>query len=139
MIKHKATKHIFRFLCGGLLYFIVEVIWRALMNHWAASFLMAPMAGIVCVVVLALYDKKVPLILNSLVGAIVITLLELIVGSIALFGFGRRFWHYSRINWHGIIALDWFFKWWGLCFAVLFAWWLLDRYLKRRSCNGKNV
>ncbi|MBR7111327.1 MAG: hypothetical protein IKC75_00145 [Clostridia bacterium] len=139
MIKHKATKHILRFLCGGILYFFVEVIWRTIMNHWAASFLMAPMAGIVCVVVLGLYDKKVPVILNSLVGAAVITLLELIVGSIALFGFGRRFWHYSRINWHGIIALDWFFKWWGLCLGFLIAWGLLDYFLKRRKQNGKDA
>ncbi|MBR2464190.1 MAG: hypothetical protein IKB41_02010 [Clostridia bacterium] len=133
-------KHILRFLCGGILYFIVEVVWRIFMRHGEASFLMAPMAGIVCVTVMWLYDKKVPIILGSLVGAIVTTTLELIVGSIALFGFGHRFWHYGRINWHGIIALDWFFKWWGVCFGVLFARWLLALYLKRRrQSNGKNV
>ena len=133
-------KHILRFLCGGILYFIVEVVWRIFMEHGEASFLMAPMAGIVCVTVMWLYDKKVPIILGSLVGAIVTTTLELIVGSIALFGFGHRFWHYGRINWHGIIALDWFFKWWGVCFGVLFARWLLALYLKRRrQSNGKNV
>ncbi|MBR2312821.1 MAG: hypothetical protein IKA46_06000 [Clostridia bacterium] len=133
-------KHILRFLCGGILYFIVEVVWRIFMEHGEASFLMAPMAGIVCVTVMWLYDKKVPIILGSLVGAIVTTILELIVGSIALFGFGHRFWHYGRINWNGIIALDWFFKWWGVCFGVLFARWLLALYLKRRrQSNGKNV
>ena len=132
-------KHILRFLLGGALYFIVEVVWRVLMGHGKASFLMAPMAGIVCVTVMALYDKKVPIILSSLVGAVVITLLELIVGSIAVFGFGVRLWYYGRISWHGIIALDWFFKWWGVCFSVLFARWLLDLYFKRRKQNGKDV
>ena len=123
-------KHILRFLCGGILYFIVEVVWRIFMRHGEASFLMAPMAGIVCVTVMWLYDKKVPIILGSLVGATVTTTLELIVGSIALFGFGHRFWHYGRIN----------FKWWGVCFGVLFARWLLALYLKRRrQSNGKNV
>ena len=138
-MKHWAVKHGLRFLCGGVLYFFVEVVWRILMGHGEASFLMAPMAGIVCVTVMALYDKKVPIILSSLVGAAVTTLLELIVGSIALFGFNHRFWHYGRINWHGIIALDWFFKWWGVCFGVLFARWLFDLYFKRRNKNEKNV
>ena len=135
-------KHVLRFACGGVLYFIVEVVWRILMGHGEASFLMAPMAGIVCVVVMALYDKRVPIVLGSLAGAIVITLLELLVGSVALFGFGRRFWYYGRINWHGIIALDWFFKWWGVCFGVLFARWLLELYLKwrkQKENDGKAV
>ncbi len=135
-------KHVLRFACGGVLYFFVEVIWRIFMNHGEASFLMAPMAGIVCVTVMALYDKKLPIILGSLVGAVVTTLLELIVGSIALYGFNRRFWYYGRINWNGIIALDWFFKWWAICFGVLLARWLLELYLKRRKQkdnNGKAV
>ncbi|MBE6605229.1 MAG: hypothetical protein E7639_05965 [Ruminococcaceae bacterium] len=125
-------KHLLRFLMGGLAYFAVEVVWRILMQHGKASFLMVPMGGIVCVVVFLLYDKRVPLLLCSLAGAVTTTLLELAVGSVALFGFGRRFWHYGRINWHGIIALDWFFKWWGLCLGVVVAWRLLEIYLKKR-------
>ena len=132
-------KHILRFFVGGRAYFVVEVVWRIFMHHGTASFLMAPMGGLVCVTVMALYDKRVPLILGGLVGAVVTTLLELIVGSIALFVFGHRFWHYGRISWHGIIALDWFFKWWGVCFAVLVARRLLELYLKRRTKHGKNA
>ena len=134
-------KHILRFVCGGILYLFVEVVWRIFMKHGDASFLMAPMAGIVCVTVMALYDKKVHIVLGSFVGAVVTTLLELIVGSIALFGFGKRFWQYGRITWNGIISVDWFFKWWGICFGVLFARWLLDLYLKKRKekRNGKTV
>lgn len=132
-------KHVLRFFAGGLAYFVVEVVWRIFMKHGEASFLMAPMGGLVCVTVMALYDKRVPMILGGLVGAVVTTLLELIVGSIALFGFGHRFWHYGRINWNGIIALDWFFKWWGVCFAVLVARRLLELYLKRRREHGKNA
>ena len=125
-------KHLLRFLIGGLAYFAVEVVWRICMGHGEASFLMAPMGGIVCVVVFLLYDKRVPLLLTSLAGAVCITLLELIVGSIAWFGYGVRFWHYGRITWHGIIALDWFFKWWGLCLGVAVAWRVLEIYLKKR-------
>ncbi len=132
-------KHVLRFLVGGLAYFVVEVVWRVFMNHGKASFLMAPMGGLVCVTVMALYDRRVPMILGGFVGAVVTTLLELIVGSVALFGFGHRFWHYGRINWNGIIALDWFFKWWGVCLAVLVLRRLLELYLKRRTEHGKNA
>ncbi|MBQ9801692.1 MAG: hypothetical protein IJW51_01295 [Clostridia bacterium] len=131
-------KHILRFCVGGLAYFLVEVVWRICMNHGEASFLMAPMGGLVCVVVMWLYDKRVNLVLGGLIGAVVTTLLELIVGSVALFGFNRRFWHYGRINWNGIIAFDWFFKWWGICLGVLVARWLLDLYLKKRKERAKH-
>ena len=126
-------KHLLRFLLGGLAYFAVEVVWRICMQHGEASFLMAPMGGIVCVAVFWLYDKRVPLLMTSLAGAVITTLLELIVGSIALFCFDRRFWYYGRINWQGIISLDWFFKLWGLFLGVVVAWRLLQSYLKRRK------
>ena len=128
-------KHLLRFTIGGVAYFIVEIVWRILMGHGEASFLMAPMAGIVSLVLFALEDRRVNILLSSGVGAVTTTLLELIVGSIALFGFGKRFWHYSRINWQGIIALDWFFKWWGVCLGVLVAKRLLFYFLKKRKGN----
>ena len=128
-------KHLLRFTIGGVAYFIVEIVWRILMGHGEASFLMAPMAGIVALVLFALEDRRVNILLSSGVGAVTTTLLELIVGSIALFGFGKRFWHYSRINWQGIIALDWFFKWWGVCLGVLVAKRLLFYFLKKRKGN----
>lgn len=131
-------KHLLRFTIGGVAYFIVEIVWRILMGHGEASFLMAPMAGVVALVLFALEDRRVNILLSSGIGAVTTTLLELIVGSIALFGFGKRFWHYSRINWQGIIALDWFFKWWGVCLGVLVAKRLLFYCLKmRKKKQGK--
>ena len=134
-------KHLLRFGVGGVLYFFVEVVWRIFMKHGTASFLMVPMAGVVAVVVFLLEDKRVPALLSSLVGATVTTLLELIVGSIALFGFGRRFWHYGRINWNGIIALDWFFKWWGVCLGALVLYRLGAYVIRKRGGwkSGSNV
>ncbi len=131
-------KHLLRFSIVGIAYFIVEVVWRILMGHGEASFLMAPMAGIVAIVVFFLEDRRVNILISSGIGAVTTTLLELIVGSIALFGFGVRFWCYGRINWHGIIALDWFFKWWGLCLGVLVAKRLLEYFIKKRKEKKRN-
>lgn len=133
-------KHLYRFLGGGVIYLLIEIVWRYFMGHSAASPLMAPMGGTVCLVLLLLDDKKWFPLLSSLVGAVTVTLLELIVGSVALFGFGVRFWHYGRITWKGIIALDWFFIWWGLCLGAVLARRLLQYFLrKRRGKNGKAV
>ena len=129
-------KHGLRFLIGGLLYLLIELVWRYFMNHGTPSLLMAPMGGAVAVVLLFLEDRRTPLFLSSFLGAVTVTLLELIVGSIALFGFGKRFWLYGRINWQGIIALDWFFKWWGVCLAVLMAKRLFFYWLKKRKEGG---
>ena len=133
-------KHLYRFLGGGLAYLLVEIVWRYLMGHGEASFLMAPMGGTVCVVLFLLDDKKWFPLLSSLAGAVTVTLLELVVGSIAVFRFGVRLWHYGRITWQGIIALDWFFIWWGLCLGVVVLRRLLGYFLKRwREKNGKAV
>ena len=133
-------KHLYRFLGGGLAYVLIEVVWRLLMGHGQASLLMVPMGGIVAVVLFFLEDRKWNPFFSSLAGAETVMILELIVGSIALFGFGKRFWEYSRINWHGIIAFDWFFIWWGLCLAVVLSRRLLLYLIrKRREKHGKAV
>jgi uncharacterized membrane protein len=128
-----SVKHLLRFSVVGIVYFFVEVVWRIWMGHGEASFLMAPMAGVVALVVFALEDRRLNVILTSCIGAVTITTLELIVGSIALFGFGVRFWHYGRINLNGFIALDWSFIWWGLCFALILARRILTHYLADRK------
>lgn len=131
-------KHLYRFVGGGLAYLLVEIIWRYVMGHGEASLLMAPMGGTVAVVIFLFDDKKWFPLLSALAGAVTTTLLELLVGSIAVFHFGVRLWHYGRINWQGIIALDWFFIWWGLCLGVVLARRLIQYFLKkRRETNGK--
>ena len=125
-------KHLLRFLAGGAVYFIIEIVWRYFMDHGTASPLMILMGGTVFAVVMLLEDKKLHILLGSFIGAVTAVSLELLIGSILLFGFQTRYWHYGRINFKGIIALDWSFIWWGLCFALILLRRLLERYLARR-------
>ncbi|MBQ3063725.1 MAG: hypothetical protein IJC99_02845, partial [Clostridia bacterium] len=78
-------KHLYRFVGGGLAYLLVEIIWRYVMGHGEASLLMAPMGGTVAVVIFLFDDKKWFPLLSALAGAVTTTLLELLVGSIAVF------------------------------------------------------
>ena len=111
----------------------MELIFRDLMGHVDVSFVIVPMAGIVYVVLMALEDRKWHPLLSSFYGALTITMLELIVGSIALWGFGHRFWRYGRLTFYGIIALDWAFIWWGICLVVVSAHRLIYIWLKKRK------
>lgn len=126
-------KHLLRFLIGGGLYYVVEVVWRYFMNHGKASPLMIFMGGTVFAVVMLVEDKKLPILLGSLLGALTAVSLELLLGAWLYYGFGIRLWHYGRINLNGFIALDWSFIWWGLCFALILARRILTHYLADRK------
>ena len=131
-------KHLIRFLGGGLTYFVVEIVWRYFMRHGTASPLMILMGGTVFTVVMLVEDKKLHILLGSFIGAVTAVSMELLIGSVLLYGYGIRLWHYGRINFNGIIALDWSFIWWGLCFGLILARRLLTRYFTNRKGKGKN-
>ena len=132
-------KHLIRFVCGGVGYYLIEVVWRYFMNHGTPSLLMIPMGGLVCVVLFLVEDKKLPILLGSFLGAVTTVLSELAIGSILLFGFNKRYWHYGRINFHGIIALDWSFIWWGVCFAFILLMRLFKKLWAWRKTRGESA
>lgn len=126
-------KHLLRFLVGGGVYYLVEIVWRFFMKHGTASPLMILMGGTVFTVVMLVEDKKLHILLGSFIGGATAVLMELLIGSILVYGYGIRLWHYGRINFNGIIALDWSFIWWGLCMGLILARRWLTRYFANRK------
>ena len=126
-------KHLMRFLIGGGVYYVIEIVWRYFMRHGKASPLMIFMGGTVFAVVMLLEDKELHILLGSFLGALCAVSLELALGALLYYGFGIRLWHYGRINLNGFIALDWSFIWWGLCFALILARRIAERYLDIRK------
>ena len=116
------------FLCGGVLYFIIEIIWRTAVGHRSAHPIVILMAGIVCALVCLLDDWNVNIVLNSFVGGIFATALELVIGLASLYLFNERLWHYGGITFKGIISLKWSFLWVGLCFACVVAKRILQKW-----------
>ena len=110
-----------RFFISGILYYIIEIIWRAAVNHRPAHPIMIAVAGTVVAVIFYLDDKKLNIFLNSFIGALVATLCELIIGTISLDVFGERLWNYGILSYRGIISLIWSLLWVLLCFAGIFA------------------
>jgi len=129
-------KHLYRFAAGGLAYLLIEFVWRILMRHGDPAWVIIPMAGLVCMTVLALEDRRVNPLLSFFVGAVLTIALELAVGAICYYCFdGLRFWYYGRINFKGFIALDWFFIWWGVCLGLVLVCRLARKWLRARRAR----
>ena len=67
--------------------------------------------------------NKAPLLMKCLLGAIIITAIELLFGYIFNIKYGMKVWDYSNqpLNLFGQICLPFSLLWFGLCF-VLFKW-----------------
>ena len=91
----KLLYHIPVFMIGGLLYMLVEILWRG-HTHWTMFLL-----GGGCFVLIGLLDEwliyKPPLIVQMLMGAVIITALELVVGLIVNVWLGWNVWDYSTV------------------------------------------
>ena len=108
----KAVENLILFLFGGALYSMIEVLSRGF-THWSMT-----VTGGLCLVIMYRHfttHPHDPLLLKCLFGAIVITLLEFIVGCIVNLWLGWNVWDYSDLmfNLFGQICLPfsilWFF------------------------------
>lgn len=118
-----------RFLIGGTLYYLAEVIWRMLVNHRAAHPIMIVIAGIIVSIIFYLDDKKVNIFINSIIGGSITTIFELVVGMISLMVFNERLWQYSGITYKGVISLKWSLFWILLCFLCI----LTKRFFNKKK------
>lgn len=107
------------FLLGGVVYGLCEMLWRGY-THWTMVLL-----GGICFLGLYLGQKKfgeLPLIMRCFAGAVFITSLELVTGSVVNIALGMRVWDYSSMpfNFMGQICPQFFCLWVVLCFPALF-------------------
>lgn len=129
--KQLIRKHLTLAMTGGLLYILVETVWRGY-SHWTMFVL-----GGLCFWALGLINEvlswETPLWKQVLLGASVITCLEFLTGCIVNLWFGWDVWDYSGmpgnvlgqicpqycvlwlpVSLAGIVLDDWLrFWWWG--------------------------
>ena len=126
-------KYIFLFLVGGLVYYLIEIMYRGY-SHWTMILL-----GGICFIALGNINNvlswKTPLITQSLIGAVIITALEYITGLIVNVKLGWNIWDYSNIplNIQGQICLPFFMLW--IFVAALGI--VIDDYLRYWLFNEK--
>ena len=102
----------FLFLIGGVLYYLIEVLWRGY-SHWSMFIL-----GGICFVIMGLLNEykfswKDSLLKQSIISACIITVFEFFTGCIVNLWFGWHVWDYSELpcNLLGQICLYFFFVW----------------------------
>lgn len=116
------------FLMGGMIYFAIEVAYKG-DSHWSmfvtggAAFLL--IGGINCY-----FDRNMPLVLQMLCSAAIITLLEFISGVIVNIWLNLKVWDYSGIplNFMGQICPRFFAIWFFVSLAGIF----LDDFFRYR-------
>lgn len=125
------NKKLTLFTVGGSLYFIIEFLYKSLISgsriHWSMFLL-----GGFCFVLIGEINEIIPwemsIIKQGIIGAIIITCLELIFGIILNIILKLNIWDYSNVplNFLGQICLPFSIAWFGLSLIAIF----LDDYLR---------
>ncbi len=119
-------KHLTLASTGGLLYVVLELIWRG-RSHWTMFVL-----GGICFVALGLINEvlswEMPLWGQVLIGACIVTVLEFLTGCIVNLWLGWQVWDYSNLpgNVLGQICLQYFALWLPVSLAGI----ILDDWLR---------
>ena len=123
------NKYLFLFGVGGLLYILIELIWRG-RSHWTMFLL-----GGICFVFLGLINEvipwQMPLWQQILIGAVGIMTLEFLTGCIVNLWLGWGVWDYSGIpgNLLGQICPQYFVLWLPVSLAGI----VLDDWIRYRT------
>lgn len=119
-------KNLFLFIVGGILYYLIEIIWRG-HSHFSMFFV-----GGLCFVLIGKINEYIswetPVYIQSILGSIIITTIEFISGCILNIWLGLDVWDYSNIpfNLLGQICLPFSVLWIFISFAAI----LLDDYIR---------
>lgn len=119
-------KHAVLALCGGCVYFLIEMAWRG-HSHWTMAVL-----GGVCFVLIGDVNEfipwNMPLILQGAIGSGIVTALELVAGIILNLWLGLGIWDYSNMpfNLLGQICLPFTLLWVALSIVAV----VLDDWLR---------
>ena len=104
-------KEMFLAVTGGLLYVILELVWRG-HSHWSMFVL-----GGLCFALIGLINELIPWCMplwkQALIGTAIITALEFLVGCIVNLGLGWHVWDYSGmpLNLLGQICVPYILLW----------------------------
>ena len=126
VIQMKSLKIPTLFVTGGILYVLLEIIWRS-HSHWTMFFL-----GGLCFVCLGLINEiipwEMPLWKQVLIGACIVTALEFITGIIVNLTFHWNVWDYSVMpgNILGQICPQYFILWFPVSLMAI----VLDDWLR---------
>lgn len=119
-------KYLILFSIGAGIYYSIEIAWDGT-SHWTMGAL-----GGICFIVIGLINEvlswKTPLWIQSILGSVVITVLEFIMGCTLNLWMGLGIWDYSQVPFNicGQICLPFSLIWCGIAILAI----VLDDYLR---------
>lgn len=124
--KRTKGKHLILAIIGGLVYILLETLWRG-HSHWTMFLL-----GGTCFLAIGLINEVIPwgmpLWKQALIGACLVTILEFLTGCIVNLWLGWNVWDYSNLqgNILGQICPQYFLLWLPVSLAGI----VLDDWLR---------
>ncbi len=111
-------KYLFLFCFGGIGYGLIEVAFRGY-THW--SMIITGGSAFLCLYIINEALENTHILVKSLIGATIITTMELTVGLVVNKTFNLAVWDYTNtpINFLGIISLPFCFCWYIISLVVL--------------------
>ena len=90
----RLCKHLILFAAGGCIYYLIEMLFRGY-SHWTMMVL-----GGICFVLIgkineSFFTERMPLLLQGIIGACIVTALEFVSGLILNVWLGLDIWDYS--------------------------------------------
>lgn len=120
-------KHFKRFLLGGIGYYILESIFRILVDHGDTHWTMFILGGLAAAAIFAIDDyTKYSLLTKAILAGAAITAMEFILGYLYTYILHSPIWTYGTADFMGIISFTWSLLWCGLAYLALIG----RRYIK---------
>lgn len=119
-------KCILLLIIGGLGYGLIEIAFRGF-THW--SMIITGGSAFLCLYILNETLERTHILVKSLIGALIITTLELTVGLVVNKMFNFAVWDYTNtpINFLGVISLPFCLCWYGMSFVIFKVFDMLKR------------
>lgn len=117
-------KTILKYLClfclGGVSYYLIETIYRHIVQHGAAHWTMVIIGGLSLVIICSIDNyTRLPIITKALLSGCIITLMEFILGYIYTYILHNPLWTYATADFMGIISFTWSLLWCGISLIIL--------------------
>ncbi len=124
-------KRILQFLIGGTIYFLVELIFRFIVNHRPPHLVAFIMGGLAVIFTIYLEGRlRLNIMVKALLSGSFVTILELLIGSYFKFVKHDPLWSYSGITFYNIISLHWWLLWCGLALIFLICYRLIIKIIR---------
>lgn len=119
-------------MIGGFIYVMIEILFRGY-SHWS-MFLAGGLSFVLIGLINEVFDWKTSFVLQCIIGGLIITIIEFIVGCIVNIKLGWHVWDYSNqpLNLWGQICLGFSLIWTAIISPIAI---VLDDFLRWKLFN----